>query len=127
MSQDKNTISFKSGTYTITAVKNSGSTAPTVNSGMNDCRVYAKGSVTITTTGEAMTQIVFNLSSQGLKRLAPVTVDTGKVTAQKAGDKTVTWTGSSKSVTFTVGDKADYGSDGSGKAGQLDFGSVTVK
>lgn len=92
VSQDKNTISLSFGAYTITATKNSGSTAPTVNSNMKDCRVYAKGTVTIATTGDAMTQIVFNLSSQGQKRLAPITADNGNVAAQQAGDKTVTWT-----------------------------------
>ena len=127
VSQDKNTISFTSGKYTITAVKNSGSNAPTINPKYNDCRVYAKGTVTITTTGEAMTQIVFNLSSQGLKRLAPIAADAGNVATQQSGDKTVTWTGSSKSVTFTVGNQADFGSDGSEKAGQLDFSSITIK
>lgn len=127
VSQDKNTISLSFGAYTITATKNSGSTAPTVNSNMKDCSVYAKGTVTIATTGDAMTQIVFNLSSQGQKRLAPITADNGNVAAQQAGDKTVTWTGSSKSVTFTVGDKADFGSDGSSKAGQFDFSSIVIK
>ena len=127
VSQDKNTISLSFGAYTITATKNSGSTAPTVNSNMKDCRVYAKGTVTIATTGDAMTQIVFNLSSQGQKRLAPITADNGNVAAQQAGAKTVTWTGSSKSVTFTVGDKADFGSDGSSKAGQFDFSSIVIK
>lgn len=127
VSQDKNTISLSFGAYTITATKNSGSTAPTVNSNMKDCRVYAKGTVTIATTGDAMTQIVFNLSSQGQKLLAPITADNGNVAAQQAGDKTVTWTGSSKSVTFTVGDKADFGSDGSSKAGQFDFSSIVIK
>ena len=127
VSQDKNTISLSFGAYTITATKNSGSTAPTVNSNMKDCRVYAKGTVTIATTGDAMTQIVFNLSSQGQKRLAPITSDNGNVAAQQAGDKTVTWTGSSKSVTFPVGDKADFGSDGSSKAGQFDFSSIVIK
>lgn len=127
VSQDKNTISLSFGAYTITATKNSGSTVPTVNSNMKDCRVYAKGTVTIATTGDAMTQIVFNLSSQGQKRLAPITADNGNVAAQQAGDKTVTWTGSSKSVTFTVGDKADFGSDGSSKAGQFDFSSIVIK
>lgn len=127
VSQDKNTISLSFGAYTITATKNSGSTAPTVNSNMKDCRVYAKGTVTIATTGDAMTQIVFNLSSQGQKRLAPITSDNGNVATQQAGDKTVTWTGSSKSVTFTVGDKADFGSDGSSEAGQFDFSSIVIK
>lgn len=123
----KNQIVLKTGTYTITALKNDGSTAPTVNATYNDCRVYAKGTITIETTGAEMKTIVFNISTAGLKRLAPVTVDNGTVAEQKSGDKTVTWTGSSKKVTFTVGDKAEYGSDGNAKAGQLDFDSIVIK
>ncbi len=123
----KNQIVLKTGTYTITALKNDGSTAPTVNGTYNDCRVYAKGTITIETTGEEMKTIVFNISTAGLKRLAPVTADNGTVAEQKSGDKTVTWTGSSKKVTFTVGDKAEYGSDGNTKAGQLDFDSIVIK
>ncbi len=123
----KNQIVLKTGTYTITALKNDGSTAPTVNATYNDCRVYAKGTITIETTGDEMKTIVFNISTAGLKRLAPVTVDNGAVAGQKSGDKTVTWTGSSKKVTFTVGDKAEYGSDGNAKAGQLDFDSIVIK
>lgn len=60
VSQDKNTISLSFGAYTITATKNSGSTAPTVNSNMKDCRVYAKGTVTIATTGDAMTHRLYS-------------------------------------------------------------------
>lgn len=123
----KNVIVLKTGTYTITAQKNDGATAPTVNSNYNDCRVYAKGTITIETTGEEMKTIVFNISTAGLKRLAPVTADNGTVTEQKAGDKTVTWTGASKKVTFTVGDKAEYGSEGNANAGQLDFDSIVIK
>ncbi len=123
----KNQIVLKTGTYTITALKNDGSTAPTVNGTYNDCRVYAKGTITIETTGEEMKTIVFNISTAELKRLAPVTADNGTVAEQKSGDKTVTWTGSSKKVTFTVGDKAEYGSDGNTKAGQLDFDSIVIK
>ena len=73
-----------------------------------------------------MTKIVFNLSTQGLKRLAPITADVGTVATQALGDKTVTWTGSATSVTFTVGEKADYGSDGNSKAGQFDFDSIVI-
>lgn len=124
---DAKTMSLTSGSYTIFAKKNDGSTAPTVNGQYYDARVYAKGSVTISTTGSPMTRIVFNISTQGLKRLAPITADTGTIATQSVGDKTVTWTGSATSVTFTVGDKADYGSDGSGKAGQLDFNSIDIE
>ncbi|MGM9765503.1 MAG: BACON domain-containing protein [Candidatus Cryptobacteroides sp.] len=124
---DAKTMSLTSGSYTIFANKNDGSTAPTVNGTYNDARVYAKGSVTISTTGSPMTSIVFNISTQGLKRLAPITADTGTVAAQAVGDKTVTWSGSATSVTFTVGEQADYGSDGSSKAGQLDFDSIEIQ
>ncbi len=123
----KNVIVLKTGTYTITAQKNDGSTAPAINASYNDCRVYAKGTITIETTGAEMKTIVFNISTAGLKRLAPVTADNGTVAEQKSGDKTVTWIGSSKKVTFTVGDKAEYGSDGNSKAGQLDFDSIVIK
>ena len=121
------TITLKSGNITITAKKEKASNKPTVNASANDCRVYAKGSVTITTTGDAMTSIVFNISSQGQKRLTDITANTGSVAKQAKGDKTVTWTGSAKSVTFTVGEKAVYGSDGADKAGQFDFSSIVIK
>ena len=121
------TISYKSGNFTITAKKEKSSNKPTVNEGAKDCRVYAKGSLTITTSGDAMTSIVFNLSSQGQKRLTDITASTGTVAKQAKGDKTVTWTGSAKTVTFTVGEKAVYGSDGETKAGQFDFSSIVIK
>ena len=73
-----------------------------------------------------MTKIVFNISAQGLKRLAPITANEGTIAAQASGDTQVIWTGSATSVTFTVGLKADYGSEGSSKAGQLDFTSVDI-
>ncbi len=38
----------------------------------------------------------------------------------------MTWTGTASNIVLTVGDKAEYGSDGSSKAGQFDFVSVTV-
>ncbi|MBR3441244.1 MAG: hypothetical protein IKH00_06235 [Bacteroidales bacterium] len=121
------TITLKAGTYTISAAKASGKTNPTVNEKANDCRVYAAGTVTITTTGEAMTSIVFTISSQGQKRLTDITANTGTVAKQAKGDKTVKWTGSAKTVTFTVGAKAVYGSDGAESAGQFDFSSIEIK
>ena len=121
------TISFKSGNFTITAKKEKSSNKPTVNGSANDCRVYAKGSLTITTSGDAMTSIVFNISSQGQKRLTDITPSTGTVAKQAKGDKTVTWTGSAKTVTFTVGEKAVYGSEGETKAGQFDFSIIVIK
>ena len=48
--------------YTLTFLKNTGTTAPTYNSNGKDIRLYAKGTVKIETTGNNMTQIVFNIS-----------------------------------------------------------------
>ena len=115
-----------SSPFTFSAAKNGGTTAPTYNSSGKDVRIYAKGTFAIATSGDAMTEIVFNISTQGLKRLAPITASTGTIATQAAGDVTVTWTGSAKEVIFTVGEKADYGSDGNEKAGQLDFTSIVI-
>ena len=94
------------GTYTMSVAKNSGSSNPIYHSTAKDVRVYAKGSVQLVTTGDAMTQVVFNISDQGKKRLAEITPSVGSVTIDTEA-WTVTWTGDSKDVTFTVGDKAD--------------------
>ncbi len=119
--------SYSDDIISMTTAKNSGSTAPAYNTTAKDVRVYAKGSVTITaTTGVTINIIVFNISTQGLNRLAPITASAGTVATQASGDNTVTWTGSESSVTFTVGDKADYGSDGNTKSGQLCFDSIVI-
>lgn len=123
--EDYKAASGTFGNFTFEAVKNSGSTAPTYNADGKDVRLYAKNTLTISSATE-MTEIVFNISTAGLKRLAPITASTGTIATQKSGDTQVTWTGSATSVTFTVGDKADYGTDGSSKAGQLDFTSVDI-
>ncbi len=117
------TLTF--GTYTMNMAKNNGTTAPAYNATGLDVRVYAKGSVQLTTTGDAMTQVVFNISTQGKRRQAEITPSTGSVTIDMDA-ATVTWTGSATDVTFTVGDKAEYGSDGNSKAGQFCFVSVDI-
>lgn len=109
----------------MTLAKAEGKTAPAVNADKNDARVYAKGTVNVVTKGENMTQIVFGLSAQGVKRLTKITASVGEV-VESADSKTVTWTGAAKDVTFTVGEKADLGSDGAAKAGQLCFDNITV-
>lgn len=90
-----------------------------------DLRVYANSTFTIKAK-EAMTKVVFNISAQGKKRLAPITASAGTIAEQAKGDATVTWTGSATEVTFTVGAKANFGSDGETKAGQLDFNSFDI-
>ena len=95
------TLTF--GSYTMSMAKNNGTTAPAYNATGLDVRVYAKGSVQLTTTGDAMTQVVFNISTQGKRRQAEITPSTGSVTIDMDA-ATVTWTGSATDVTFTVGD-----------------------
>lgn len=112
--------------FVLTFAKNTGTTAPTYNSNGGDIRLYAKGTVTIAgTTPKTITNVVFHLSAAGLKRLPEITSNVGTVADQASGDETVTWDGSSTSVTFTVGETAIYGTE-STKAGQLCFESVDI-
>ena len=123
--EDFGSVSFTSGVYTFVAAKASASNDPTYNASGKDLRIYAKGTLTVTNSKENMTKIVFNLSSQGKDRLAAITASTGTIAPQATGDTKVTWTGNANEVIFTVGDKADYGSDTS-KNGQFCFSSVGV-
>lgn len=111
------TLALTQAPFTVTLAKAEATNAPIINGKSNDARVYAKGTVNVVTKGENMTQIVFGFSAQGVKRLTKV---------ESADAKTVTWTGAAKDVTFTVGEKADLGSDGAAKAGQLCFDNITV-
>ena len=110
------------GAFTFTA--GGSGTAAAYNTTGKDARYYTGNTLTISAETE-MTKIVFNLSAQGLKRLAPITASTGTIATQASGDTKVTWTGSATSVTFTVGAKADYGTEPD-KAGQLDVTSVDI-
>lgn len=119
------TLALTQVPFTVTLAKAEATNAPIINGKLNDARVYAKGTVNVVTKGENMTQIVFGLSAQGVKRLTKITASVGEV-VESADAKTVTWTGAAKDVTFTVGEKADLGSDGAAKAGQLCFDNITV-
>lgn len=110
--------------FTFTALKNNGATAPTQNGNFKDLRLYAKNSLEVQ-SGTTMTSMVFTVSEQGKKRLTDITPSTGTVTIDTEA-WTVTWTGSASEVTFTVGDKATYGTDGKGKGGQFDVDNVTI-
>ena len=116
--------SATSGNYTFTT--DGGSTAATLNTTSNDLRIYAGGTFKIETKGENITKVVFTLSSKGKQRLSEITASAGTIATQKAGDEVVTWTGSAKSVTFTCGSNATYGSDGANKAGQFDFTQFVI-
>lgn len=111
---------------TLTAVKNNGQTAPTFNNNGKDARIYAKGTATIKAAADQkITKIVFNISKQGKKRLAPITASVGTIATQAKGDATVTWTGEASEISFTVGDKGEYGSETT-KAGQFCFSTFEV-
>lgn len=111
------------GDFDLTIAKAEGSTPPAFNKA-GDVRLYAKSTLTIDAKND-MTKIVFKISAQGLKRLAPITASVGAIAPQASGDVTVTWTGSAKSVVFTVGEKADYGTENT-KAGQFDFDVIEI-
>ena len=121
---DPYTLTHDQAAYTIQINKNGG-TKPAINATAGDARVYANSTLVIS-NASPMTELVFNISTQGKKRLAPITASVGSIAAQASGDETVTWTGNATEVTFTVGATADYGSDGSSKAGQLDFDNISA-
>lgn len=118
-------LSYTQNPYTISVVKNNGATAPMVHTSANDLRAYAKNSITISTTGNAMTQLTFTVSNKGKFRQAEITASTGTVTVDKT-NWIVTWTGSATEVKLTVGDKAVYGTDGETKGGQFCIDKVVA-
>lgn len=123
-------FSFTTGTtpdFTFTCKKNSGSTNPTYITNGKDLRIYAKGTLTIAAPeGVTLEAISFNISTAGKKRLTTITASEGTMTQPGNGSYVTDWAGSTNSVTFTVGDQATLGTDGSSKAGQLDFDKVTI-
>lgn len=124
MSTAKDTLTIAQDPYTIVLSKSAGQTKPAINDNANDARVYAKGQISVSTTGENMTTIVFNVSNNGRKRLAEVSADNGEVVVDNT-KWTVTWTGNAQRVVFTVGEKATYGTE-STKGGQLCFDNVEI-
>ena len=111
--------------YQVTAKNTGGGTKPTVNANAKDFRSYAGNTVQFYNPNKTMKKMTFVISNQGKKRLTDITADKGSVeiTAGEATTWTVVWTGETSCVTFTVGDKATYGTDGAEKAGQFDFDS----
>lgn len=113
--------------YTFSADKNNGSTAPTQNTNSKDIRLYAKNSLTISTSSGKICKIVFHISTNGLKQWADFTPNNGSVTVSKE-KQTATWENAegATSVTFTVGAKCKYGTAAATKAGQFFFNSVDI-
>lgn len=110
--------------FNIVSNKNGGSTDPTYNGTGKDIRLYAKATFVVTSNVGNMSEIIFNISAQGLKRQASITASVGTITYDIA-NSVVIWRGDSNEVTLTVGEKADYGTESS-KAGQFDFLSLDI-
>lgn len=123
--EDYKDVQFEDKGITVSTAKNDGQTNPAYNSTGKDLRVYAKGSITLS-ADQNITAISFTISTAGKKRLAPLSASVGETTVKGDPDFTATWSGSAKEVTITVGEKAQYGSDGAEKAGQLDFTEIVV-
>ena len=113
------------GVFTVATAQNTGASAPAYNTTALDLRVYANGSITITST-EAMTNISFVISTKGEFRLASLTSNVGSVAVTGTPNFSAVWSGDAKSVTITVGAQADYGTDGNAKAGQLCFTAINI-
>lgn len=111
--------------YTFIGSKEKGSTVPTQNTKSKDLRHYAKNTLTI--SGEKMSQIVFTMSNQGKQQWATLTASVGTVTVDKeAGTTTWTYAEGATSLTLTVGDKNDNGTNTSKTAGQFDIDAATI-
>ena len=123
--KENNGYTFTSGDFTFTAKKNKGQTAPTQNTNSKELRHYAKNSITI--SGAKMTKMVFTMSEAGKKQWATVTASEGTMTVDKTNG-TTTWenTNGSSSVTLTVGDKNDNGTNKNKTAGQFNVDKVDI-
>ena len=123
--KENNGYTFTSGDFTFTAKKNNGINAPTQNTNSKDLRHYAKNTITI--SGAKMTKMVFTMSEAGKKQWATVTASEGTMTVDKTNG-TTTWenTNGSSSVTLTVGDKNDFGTNKNKTAGQFDVDKVDI-
>ena len=92
------------GGYTVKIEKGSGNNAPAYYD--NGLRLYASNTITI--SGTNLTNIELTFSMQGSKAYAELTANLGTLVSGGASTsptdlKTDTWTGNTKSVTFTLG------------------------
>lgn len=123
--KENNGYTFTSGDFNFTTKKNNGQTAPTQNASTKDLRHYAKNTITI--SGAKMTKMVFTISKAGKRQWAIVTASEGTMTVD-VNSGTATWenTNGSSSVTLTVGDKNEYGTEAKTKAGQFNVDKVDI-
>ena len=128
---DYKSVSFTTtdGEYTFLASKGGASNDPVYKTNTdpawgNDIRVYANGIITITSKTKNIKAIEFVMSTQGKIRWANLTPSAGDVTPIVANGITV-WQGDTSYVDFTVGAKAELGTDAS-KAGQFCFNQMII-
>lgn len=112
-------IEIDLGEVQLRAAKGDGTTKPALNPG-GTLGVYAKGTLTVSST-----MPIYEITFGGVEmaQLARLTASTGKM-SQGTG-KSPAWSGEANEVTFTVSEKATYGTNTS-KAGQLKFYSLSV-
>lgn len=111
------TVELKATNFTITLKKNLGSTNPTFNGKSGEARIYAKGSMEISST-KKITKVVYAYTVNANSSGVTPTISSVKG-ATKDGTwnaETKTWTGSDSKVTLTT----------TGSAGNIGFTSVTV-
>lgn len=83
-----------------------GLSAPTYNTNNGEMRLYAQN--TITVSGQEISKITMDFSKQGSKDYSPLTASDGNLVSGGTSTSntdivTDTWTGSEKTVTFTLG------------------------
>lgn len=111
--------------YTFTVDKSSGATVPGYYeyNGEGTIRLYANNTLNI--KGAAIAKIVFTINTAtGAKRYANFNPSTGKVDDQASGDTSITWTGNSSDITFTVG-ATSIGTE-AGKPGQVHIQKIEI-
>lgn len=113
---------FQLNGYTFTVAQGEGASAPAYNKA-GDIRLYAKNTLTIS-SADPMDTIAFVISKQGLTRYPEVAAEPAGIAQQNT--LPLIWNGNATSVTFTVGEKSVYGTDGPEKAGQFDFTQVII-
>lgn len=112
------TLKADNNNLTITLAKNDGSNNPAWNSSASEARVYAKGSLTVSSTSPSISKIVYTyVVNENKNGIAP-TIDgvTGKTNSGTWNEETKTWTGDDKEVTFNT----------SGSAGNIGFTSIAI-
>lgn len=118
--------------YTFTVSKASGKNDPGYyeytdkNTGITEgtIRLYANNTLNIKGS-TAIAKIVFTINTAtGAKRYATFSPNTGNVGEQASGDTSITWTGNSSDITFTVG-ATSIGTE-AGKPGQVHIQKIEI-